>query len=266
MIQNNSSVENIGFVQISNMGGFVAAFKLVYTLNGKRESFETDTILIGGVRRKDIPQGATSIYVVVSVSNMSGNWVPIYNKNFNNSNAIIDLELSGTMWSPSYSVITDTVPTVALIRVVNNGAFITNFKVNYYSEGRLYDLKIPNFYLGMVRNVILPENAKDISVYVEIDAIGWGYWWKAYEEKFDNALNLTITLSGTYWYPGIDVKKEELENKSNTVELPVAGTPMNTMPTNPSQHCDCKNYSEEFFNQYISFMQIKHKEFINKYY
>ncbi|MGL5245644.1 MAG: hypothetical protein ACRC7R_10760, partial [Sarcina sp.] len=128
--------------------------------------------------------------------------------NFENSDAIIDLELYGTIWNPTYYVKQETEKVDKLIKVINNGGFITKFKVEYYSNTRLYEVDVPSFYLGMVRKVMLPANAININVYVEIDAIGWGYWWKAYDETFDRALNLTITLSGSYWYPGIDVQKE----------------------------------------------------------
>ncbi|MGL5244484.1 MAG: hypothetical protein ACRC7R_04805 [Sarcina sp.] len=72
MMENVNNTEDSGYIQITNMGGFVAAFELRYILNGKREIFETDNILIDGVRRKYIPLGATRIYVKVTVANMGG--------------------------------------------------------------------------------------------------------------------------------------------------------------------------------------------------
>ncbi|MPQ43088.1 hypothetical protein [Clostridium tarantellae] len=257
-----TSMEN-GYVQVKNMGGFIAKFKVAYTLPRGVESFSTDNMAIGDIRKIDIPVNAKNIYVEVSIANAGAEWVPVYSNILNNSPAIVDLELYGTTWYPTYNIIKETEPSVGKIKFVNNGFYAARFIIVYYLNGVRYRLDSGIFYIGMTRCINLPNNAKTIKVYLEINAVGVGQWKTLYSKIFESPINLTVTMSGSIFYPYADEKKEEIVNEDTPLNTGnISGIPMNTMPPNPVQSCNCTNYSDEFFSQYISFMQEMNNEFM----
>ncbi|MPQ43581.1 hypothetical protein [Clostridium tarantellae] len=263
-----------GYVNIRNMGGFIAYFTLKYKLNGEFYNEDSNTIQLFGSEKIAIPRNANDIYVQVSVANMSGEWVPIYNNHLTQA-GVIDLELTGTMWDPTYYVITETnSAAVAAFSVVNNGGFLTRFSIRYSVGEENFILKTGKFYLGMVRKIMLPSDATDINLTIEADAIGIGNWSEIYNETFSDILNLTVTLSGTIWSPGVYVDKQPLsgdENASPLNSMPPSMLPKNpvvkpvpTTPTKPAEVCQCANDVDNFFKNYMSFMEQMHNEFMNQ--
>ncbi|MGL5245643.1 MAG: hypothetical protein ACRC7R_10755 [Sarcina sp.] len=241
---------NNGYVQVKNMGGFVANFEVSYTTKYGVEYFSSDNIPISNIKKMDIPEGATKIYVKVNIFNSGGSAIPVYNNILNNNSSVVDLELHGSMWNPYYHIIKETEPTIAVINFINYGLFVTNSIIAYYVDGVRYRLDLGNFYLGMSRSLNLPNKAKTITVYAQINVNALANWYTVYSKIFEEAKNITITMSGTVWYP----YAEEKIQPSN-VNVPIVSAP--NPITTPNDSIKLK-----ILDNYTSFMKSKHDEFM----
>ncbi|MPQ45016.1 hypothetical protein [Clostridium tarantellae] len=219
--------KNLPYVEITNMGGFVASFFVTYTLNGKEEFKESGVFSIFFSKKIEIPFGATNIHVLVNAYNGLAQWNPIYNNNFNTPSTL-KLTLHGTIWNPHYKVIKDPNPINYYVEAANNSGIIALLLVQYNFEGKRYSIITDEFSLGMIRTVNLPKDATNIYIALKPSSgklrIAYPNF---YEKNLSKPINLELKFYGslyaeTVWENGKEVT-EDIDNIIKLIKFPDKG-------------------------------------------
>ena len=225
-----------GYVEVTNMGGFISSFNVSYTLNGQYFNKESGIFSLFFSRTINIPANATNIHVLVVIANGLGQWTPVYNNNLDNPGTI-RLKLYGTIFSPQADILYDSNPPKYSISVKNIAGFTTTYILSYSYNGKKYSINSGNFTLGMIRNINIPKLAKNVSVIV-IAVLDSALPDQRiiYSKNFSSALNIKLKISGTSINPKIDeqISSNSIGENSLDFNIPVvkiSKTPSKTQAT-----------------------------------
>ena len=122
-----------------NQGGYVARFKLNYTLNGSGKTFTTDQLPVGHEASLVIPAAATDVVMSGEYLNGVGGWKPLFSRSVGQP-TFIGFTSYGTIFGPAvkdeYPEISSIIAKANELTVTQGGGYVARIRVTYKQNGQ----------------------------------------------------------------------------------------------------------------------------------
>ena len=190
-----------GEVRFYNQAGYVARFKLAYTLNGAPQSFSTSNLPVGRDETFAIPSAATNI--VASGEWFDGiNWKSLFTRSLPRP-TMIGFTSYGTVFSPQvkdeYPEISNIIAAANELTVTQGGGYVAWIRVTY-QQGSQTVTPVDNGSVGAGwRQVFtIPANATNIRLQAwSKTGLVWEPWKTIIDKQYPSPPNECIKVYGT---------------------------------------------------------------------